>query len=468
MKLDRFMIAAERSGSGKTTITLGLLAALRKRGLKARPYKVGPDYLDCTYHRSIAGVDSYNLDSWMLDKDYLVKHFVETSWGFDISVVEGVMGLFDGSGDGIEGSSAEISIILDIPIVLVVDCYAISESVAPLVYGFANYDKRVKISGVILNNVAGKRHLDFLLKAIKKVNIPVIGYLFRNDILSFKSRHLGLVSSFKDDVDNEKIQKIANLFEENINIDLLLKISSIEFNRISAPKIENIKKQDFKKNILTGKKECKLAIAYDRAFHFYYSANIDLLKEYGAEIIFFSPLGDKKLPSDVSGIYLGGGYPEIYAKNLAENVDMIGSLKNFAENGGLIYAECGGLMYLGRSIKYMGEIYQMVNIFGIDFEVSNKLSSLRYAEIELIDDTIIGKKGMRVRGHEFHYSIIRNKEIYSDVSVKKVYKIINSEKYPKEVEGFSFKNVLASYIHLHFGSNIDTARNIVYKCKSCI
>ena len=462
--MKKIIIAADRSGSGKTTITMALLAALKKRGLKVRPYKVGPDYIDGIYHKIVSDEYSYNLDSWMLNKDYLVKHFDETSSGYDMALIEGVMGLFDGKGEGIQGSTAEISIILGVPVILIVDCKAIAGSIAPLVYGFMNFDSRVKVAGVILNNISGPKHKEYLISALKNAGISYYGAVYRNELFNFKSRHLGLDTSIEKNFNENKIHEMAETIEKSLNIEKILEVATFR-----TEKIENKKElEPYNIKIVTdihrgNRVKCRLAIAYDEAFHFYYRANLDLLKNCGAELVKFSPLNDKDLPENLGGIYLGGGYPEVYADKLSRNKKMIDAVRKFAFKGGVIYGECGGLMYLGRSIIYNGKKHSMVGIFDIDFEICGKLFHLGYVELQLLRDCILGEKGTIIRGHEYHYSKIINNDDNNKKWKKGIYYTINKDD-NNLVKGFYYKKVLASYVHLHFGSNPKVACNLVESC----
>lgn len=466
--MKKIIIGADRSGSGKTSITIGLLAALKSRKIRVRPYKVGPDYIDILYHKLVSGEYSYNLDSWILNENYLKWHFHETSLGYDMALIEGVMGLFDGKGEGIKGSTAEISIILQIPVILVVNCDSIAGSIAPLVYGYMNFDKRVKVVGVILNNVASQRHRDYLLDSLKSSNIPCYGAIYRSEIFSFKSRHLGLDTSIKKQLGKNKINEMARIIEKSLDIERIIKVASnSSASRINGGKIKRNGSEDYRSIFYIFQKKakvvCRLAVAYDEAFHFYYRANLDLLRTFGAEIVEFSLLKDKYLPENVDGIYIGGGYPEIYADRLSKNKSMINSIREYALMGGVIYGECGGLMYLSDSIIYDGKKYKMVGLFNIDIEVCKKLFKLGYVEVQLSKKCILGEKGVTIRGHEFHYSKIVKDRIKNKEVTKGIYYLVGEED-QFTVKGYYYKRVLASYVHLHFGSNPEVANSLVKSC----
>jgi cobyrinic acid a,c-diamide synthase len=450
------MIGAVRSGSGKTTITLAFLSELRRLGLRVRPYKVGPDYLDGTYHKMASGEESYNLDSWIMGKDYLLSHFVQTAGDCDIAVVEGVMGLFDGYEGSTRGSSAELAQILGIPVILVVDCGGFSGSVAPLVYGFTHFNQDVSVAGIILNNVASNNHLKYLTASLNGQTVPVVGWVFRDESLTLDHRHLGLITASSLPLDDEKINKLCKKVLKHIDIDKVLRLSEEQFS-ISSP-MDNTRDRPAAKA-----HRCRIGVASDDAFHFYYAANLDLLEKYGADIVFFSTLADKKLPQNIDALYIGGGYPESNAVALSANRDMIGQVKDFALRGGMIYAECGGLIYLGNSIHDGTRKHTLCGILDLDFRMLESRKILGYAEIRLTEDTVIGKRGEAARGHEFHYSEIIQKK--GDTSgLQKVYAIRSRNGGPSRREGYAYRNVLASYVHLHFGSNERFAEQFVHNC----
>jgi cobyrinic acid a,c-diamide synthase len=451
------MIGAVRSGSGKTLLTLALLRELKRRGLRVRPYKVGPDYLDGTYHKIASGVESYNLDSWIMGKEYLLSHFFRTARDYDIAVVEGVMGLFDGYEGSTRGSSAELAQILGIPVILVVDCGGFSGSIAPLVYGFTHFNRGVSVAGIILNNVASINHLNYLTSSLRGQTVPVVGWVFRDESLTLDHRHLGLITASSLPLDDGKINKLNKKVMKHIDIDKVLQLSEKQF-AISS-------QTDITHNELAAKAHrCRIGVANDDAFHFYYAANLDLLKKYGADIIFFSPLVDKKLPQNIDALYIGGGYPESNASALSANRDMIRQVKDFAQQGGIIYAECGGLIYLGESIDDGTQKHALCGILDLNFRMLESRKMLGYAEIILTEDTVIGNKGGTARGHEFHYSEIIQKENGETPGLQKVYSIRSRTGGLARREGFTYKNVLASYVHLHFGSNERFAEQFVENC----
>jgi len=444
------IIAGTHSGSGKTTITMGLMLALINRGFSVAPFKVGPDFIDPGHHTNITGHICRNLDGWMLSKSYNIENFAKNSKGHDISVVEGVMGLFDGySGKTEAGSTAQMAKWLNLPVLLIVNARSMARSAAAIVKGFEEFDKNLKFAGVIFNNVASKRHLDYLEEAlIDNVNMPCLGGIPGEKSVKIEERHLGLITQDEFSFSSEKKKKLSNLIEENLNIDLLIK---------NLPEIQqSIKSFEFPKPSV------KIGVARDKAFCFYYEDNLDFLKKAGAEIIYFSPLKDKELPSGITGVYFGGGYPELFAKELSNNNKMLNSIKEASENNMPVYAECGGFMYLCKDITNTEqEIFPMVGCFPFSAKMYSRLKSLGYREITLNKDIIIGKKNEIIRGHEFHYSGIDENQ-----KIEMVYNVTSRLNLDIKNEGFQVNKTLGSYIHLHFGSCPSIAESFIKACKA--
>ncbi len=444
----RIIIAGTNSGVGKTTISIGIMLALKKRGIQVQPFKIGPDYIDPTYHTQATGKASYNLDSYLLSYDAVREIFATHSKVSDISVIEGVMGLYDGLKNTSIGSTAEIAKVLDTPVILIVNARSLSRSAGAIALGYKNFDKNVKIKGIILNNIGRENHF-FIIKDViqKRTKIPVLGYLPKNKNLSLPERHLGLVPACEEKVKNILFNELGKLIEKNIDIDELIKISK-EVPEISVNKNIFIIKKKLKK--------VKIAVAYDKAFNFYYQDNLNILKNLGAEIVMFSPLKDKNLPLDISRIYIGGGFPEIFAELLAKNHKIKESILEKHNLGIPIYAECGGLMYLMEKIKdFEKKEFQMVGIFKGSANMAEKMKIMGYVDIEVIKDNILSKKGDCVCAHVFHWSYLENLEnnILYAYKIKKSGKIFH--------DGLISKNTLASYSHLHFASNIEFAKNFI-------
>jgi cobyrinic acid a,c-diamide synthase len=444
------IIAAPESGSGKTVITLGILRALINRGYRVQPFKTGPDYLDGTWHTVAAKRNSYNLDTWMIDRALLIEHFHSLTVKCEYAVIEGVMGLYDGFEGTIDGSTADLAMSLDIPVVLVIDCKCMSGSVAPIVYGFKHFNDTCRISGVILNNTGSEGHEAYLREAMKNVNVPVLGCIPRNDKMVLNHRHLGLVTAENGSETDRKMDEIASVIENHVDLDNLCKILECRNTRTD---------RNYDADVHFPAR-CRIAVAKDAAFHFYYQANLDLLIKSGAELVYFSPLSDKKLPLDIQGVYLGGGYPELYVQQLSENESMRNSIIEFADNYGCVYAECGGYMYLGFKLLQNGISWPMCGVFDNDFEMNNdKRMHLGYRSVTLRADSFLGKSGLSFRGHEFHYSNFTGSEI-----VNPPFTIATRSGSDPIAAGSHKKNVLASYVHVHFLSCPELAENFVNAC----
>ena len=450
------VIAGTHSGTGKTTVSIGIMSALKKRGFSIQPFKVGPDFIDPGYHEAVCGIPSRNLDGWMLNKKYNLETFLHHSNGKEISIIEGVMGLYDGYGGKSEdGSTAQIAKWLNSPVILVVDAKSIARSVAALVYGFERFDTKVKIAGVILNRVASVRHYKWLKDAIgERCKSRVLGYLPLDNSIKIPERHLGLVTSKEYNLKRDFIRRITYLIEHFIDLNLLLKVASPLNKKGFCPKQSEITQKPAR--------FVRIGVAYDEAFCFYYHDNFDLLQKSGAELIYFSPLKDECLPKNLNGIYLGGGYPELFARDLESNYKMREEIKSFASRGGAIYAECGGLMYLGKTIKdFDNNDFKMVGVFPFATTMEKKLTDLGYYTVEVLKDNILSKKGDVIKGHQFRYSHIER----IPPSISRVYQIRkgNTNKFCKE--GFSLNSVVGSYVHLHFGSNINCAKQFIESCR---
>lgn len=455
----RIVIAGASSNVGKTTFTLGLMKAMVNRGLRTQGFKTGPDYIDPAFHTHVTGCKSRNLDSWMLDEES-IKHLYNTnSIEKDISIIEGVMGMYDGfSGDMTLGSTAHLSKILKAPVILLIDGSGIAASSAAVVLGFDMLDKDVNLAGVVINNVHGQKHYDILKAAIEKyTNVKCLGYLNKNSKIKLESRHLGLIPSVEVNTLDEKIEMIASMVEETVDIDEILKIASeteldVDYNFDKLALIEkNI-------NMFKG---LNIGVPFDSSFNFYYQDNLDLFEKLGAKVIYFSPIKDKEIPSNIDGLYIGGGFPEIFAKELSENESMINSIKTVANNGMPIYAECGGLMYLLDSISDINEVIRpLCGIINGSSRMTKRLQRFGYVEVETREDLIIGNKGLKFRAHEFHRSEVESNENTAYSVVKK------RETDTSEWEcGFYRENILAAYAHNHFYSNPNLAINLLKSLK---
>lgn len=429
MQNSHFLISAPSSNSGKTTLTLGLLRALKNRGLNVQPFKCGPDYIDTQHHTTASGNPGINLDTFMASEAHVRDIYKQYSEKADVSATEGVMGLFDGA-DKMKGSSAAIAELLDIPVILVINAKSMAYSAAPLLYGFKNFYKGIRVVGAIFNFVSTTSHYRFLQEACEEVGIEPLGYLPKNEELAIPSRHLGLHISSETDYESI-IEKLAEEIPKTINIDRLLEISAREIFPKTGSKTVS-------KNPVSAKKY-KIAIARDEAFTFTYHQNIEVLSSFG-EVAFFSPIHDKELP-DTDFLYLPGGYPELFSDALSANKSMLESIKSYCLNGGLTFAECGGLMYLGNEIiTSEGLNYSMAGILDCSTSMENSKLTLGYRTIQLND--------LELKGHEFHYSrLVENALCAESVIIK------NAKGIEVETQLFRKLNTFASYVHLYWGEN---------------
>ncbi len=420
------------------------MAALQANGHKVQPFKCGPDFIDPTLHEKITGRISRNLDIRMCGAEFVRHTFNTHAASADIAIVEGVMGMFDGAG----ASSASLAKLLGLPVALVLDISSCAESAAAILKGFEGLDPACNLKAVILNRVGSQRHLELAKKAIEThCKAEVIGALSRDFTLKLKNRHLGLQMGHETNLERDDIDRLAGNVSSGIDLARLLEIT----------RLKSIQRDDYTENNpqaweIPANKRIKIAVARDEAFCFQYQDNIDILCRAGAEIVFFSPLFDKALPENIKGVWLGGGYPELYAQKLSGNTTMREAVKTWAEAGGVIYAECGGLMYLCTGIETNGSFFPMAGVFPAKAIMQKKLVSLGYRDTRLTMDSILGPKGALLHGHEFHYSTVD--EMPSDIA--RIY---------DKRQGYAYKNVLASYIHLHFGQTPEAAEAFVRQCE---
>lgn len=423
MQKSAFLIAGPKSNSGKTIITLGIIKALVNRGLSVQPFKCGPDYIDPMHHESVAGVKSYNLDVFMGDEYHVKDVFYSNSQDSDLSIVEGVMGLFDGANKA-KGSSAEIAKLLNLPVILVVDAASTAYSIAPLLYGFKHFDKAVNIAGVIFNKVGSASHYSFLKDAADDVGVKSLGYIPKSEGLDMPSRHLGLMMP-QDEATQSPIDVAADLIEKHIDLETI----------IDAFKVDLPLRQAEKKRT---KSTMTFAIAQDEAFNFIYPANVDALQQLG-QVIYFSPLHDKVLPK-ADLIWLPGGYPELFAKALSDNVAMREQIADYANNGGAIVAECGGMMYLGKSLEDKQEgALPMCHVFDYTTSTQNMKLTLGYRKLN--------GEGLALLGHEFHYSKLEE----DDVAHQADYIALSARNKEVGMKVYRNKSVWSSYMHLYLG-----------------
>ncbi len=448
------MIAAPQSGSGKTTVSLAIMAAFARRGLRVAPFKCGPDFIDPGYHRLASGRVSVNLDGWMCPASFVVETLSLHARDADVAVIEAVMGLFDGLGASpMLGSSAQIAAITGAPVVLAVNARGMAASSAALVRGFAGFDPRVRLAGVIFNNVGSSSHGELLRRVMAEhaPDIPVFGCIPRDESLAVPSRHLGLVTVEDNPLSPEYLSHLAELAERHLDLDGL---AGLEVALPSAPLREQYRR-------VSGA-EPRIAVACDAAFCFVYEDNLRLLRNAGAVTIPFSPLEDRALPEEVDGIYLPGGYPELHAERLAANAAMLDAIRAAFREDLPLYAECGGFIYLTEGMEEHGGVPRadFAGIFPVRARMLPRRKALGYREVEFLGDCLLGPGGGTARGHEFHYSEIGA----MPADVKREYRVTRRGE-ALGLEGYRLRNCLASYVHLHFGSNPAIAPAFVAACR---
>jgi len=428
------------------------MASFKRRGLKVCAFKVGPDFIDPGYHSQVCGAVSRNLDGWMLTEGYDRDVFQKYARGFDIAIVEGVMGLFDGyDGKSEAGSTAQMAKWLNLPVLLVVDARSMARSAGALVHGFATFDPDLTLLGVVFNQIGSKTHLRYLKQAIDQLGgVRCLGGIPRNEALTIPERHLGLVTREENPLSSTSLESLIDFVETSVDLEALLE------------ELPDVPEKEISKDPPSGKLyPVRIGVARDEAFCFYYQDNLDILECFGAELVFFSPLRDKRLPEGISGLYLGGGYPELFAPRLSDNLSLRVEIKSLVEKGFPVYAECGGFMFLCQGIEDTeGCFYPMAGVYPFTVRMLSRLKSLGYREVTLALSCPLGAVGQTIRGHEFHYSEI----IKTPGDVQFAYRIADRRTGDTHGEGFLVENALGSYVHLHFGSNPIVAQNFVRHC----
>ena len=446
MTIPRLVISGSTSGVGKTSITSAIIYGLKKRGYTIQPFKVGPDYIDPSYLNSISKNETKNLDVWLMGKTELVKSFVNSSTS-DISIIEGVMGYYDGFGGRTNHASTHhVATLLKSPVILILDASKTSRSIAATALGFTKFHRNSRISGIILNKIGSKKHEILCRSALENLKIPIIGVIPKNTENILESRHLGLIPVVEQKQLQRKIKQVSQQISDYLDFEKLVKICK------NVEHIPKTKLQKFKKPNIS------IAVALDSSFNFYYHDNIQALRREGAKIKFFSPISDKKIPK-CDSIYIGGGFPEILGKKLSQNHSMKKSIKQAAENEIPIYAECGGLMYLTKSIKHNNQKYKMVGLFDAETQMTKKMT-LNYTQGRITSNCLISSP-RNFNAHEFHYSKITN----LPKDAKFLYDLKIGEGISSKKDGFSEYNVLASYCHLYFDS-AKFASNIIKNSKT--
>jgi len=432
LKVPRLVVAGATSGVGKTSITSAIIYGIKKRGHNVQPFKIGPDYIDPSYLSSISNNDTKNLDVWLMGKSELVQSFVKNSTS-DVSVIEGVMGYYDGFGGKTNfASTHHVASLLKAPTILVLDASKAARSIAATALGFAKFHRNSRIVGIILNKIGSKKHENMCRQALANLKIPILGSIVKNSE-SMESRHLGLIPVKEQKSLQNKIRKISREISDSLDIDKILHICK------NVPQLPKVQQKKFKNPTAT------VAVALDSSFNFYYHDNLEALRREGAKLKFFSPVSDKKIPK-CDLIYIGGGFPEVLGQSLERNTTMRKMIKKHAEEGMPIYAECGGLMYLTKSISFGKKKYKMVGLFDAETQMTKKMT-LNYTEGRITSNCLVSGPA-KFRAHEFHYSKIGN--LARDA--KLVYDLKIGEGISGKKDALSEYNTLASYCHLYFDS----------------
>lgn len=445
----RVVVGGTHSGVGKTTVATALMVAFTRRGLRVQAFKVGPDFIDPGFHEAATGRPSHNLDGWMLSRAANEDIYARAAEGADLVIVEGVMGLFDGySGTQEAGSTAEMAKWLDAPVVLVVDAAAMARSGAAMVHGYATFDPGLTLGGVIFNRVNGAGHYRYLREAVEvRAEAEALGFLSDDAAIRLPERHLGLELA-RTAATPRYLDALVAWVNATVDLERVLRLAASAGStgrRRVAPDAR----------VAT---QARIGVARDSAFCFYYEENLSWLRRHGAELVTFSPLGDASLPQNLDGLYLGGGYPELFAERLSANDGMRASVREFAAGGGPVYAECGGLMYLTDAIvDSAGRSFSMAGVFPTCARMQARVT-LGYTEVEITTDWLWLRGGERLRGHQFRYSSIDA----MPACVGRAYCLVGNTR--KESEGYTSGAVLGSYVHLHFGACPDFARRFVATC----
>lgn len=448
-----FLVAGTHSGAGKTTVAFALMALLKQKGFKVQPFKVGPDFIDGGYHRLATGKDSINLDLWMMGWRGVMESFQHYSAAPDISILEGMGALYDGKNGTVSGSSAEIAKRLEVPVLLVVDIWGMTVTTSAVLEGLIHFDSKMKIAGILLNRAGSQGHFEMVMKSLKPyLRKKIVGYLPHSEDFEIPERHLGL----KTLEENKKAQRVKAA---------LVKISekTIDYGKLTT--LFGLRKSSqghSAQKATSSLFKARIGIAKDAAFCFYYAENLRMMEEAGAKLAYFSPLKDRRLPPNLHGLYFGGGYPESFPKDLSGNKSLRREILYKVKEGMPVYAECGGLMYLSKSLAdFNGKTFPMVSALPLRVKMEKKLLTIRYVELKTTGVTLLGPRGTRASGQEFHHSRI----VSNRFKGKPAYACMTSTG-NHYAEGFSSSNLLASYVHLHFKSNPRIAENFVERCKS--
>lgn len=449
----RIILAGTQSGVGKTTLSLGIMGALRKQGISVKPFKVGPDYIDPQFHSFVTGRPSRNLDSYLLQEEVLLGLFQKNISAGDVAVIEGVMGLFDGFGSKTDiGSTSHVAKLLKAPVILIINGSGVSTSAAAMVLGYQKFDPEVNIKGVIINQVSGEKHYRLLKEAIeRKTGIRCLGYLNNNYSIQLESRHLGLVPTQEVGNLTEKLDKAIAMVEETIDIKGILEIALVA-EELPLTSLEPLKL----------KEPINIAYAYDKAFNFYYEDNLDLLRDAGVNLVPFSPLEAVSLPTGLHGIYIGGGFPEVFAAELESNKNIRGEILRLAIGGIPIIGECGGYMYLTKGIKDLkGREYEMVGVLEGIAMMTNRLQRFGYNQVQVLNNGFISDCIGEIKGHEFHRALV---ETHNSKPAYTVKKFRDDELIDEWSCGQVKYNCIAGFPHFHFYSNLSFIKDFLSRC----
>lgn len=440
MTIPRVLISAPQRSSGKTTVTIGLGRALTQQGYQVQTFKKGPDFIDPMWHKSSTNRDCYNLDYYMMNEEKIISSFIKRSRESDLSLIEGNMSLYDGYDLEGTGSSAHLARLLKTPVILVVNVTGVNRGIAPLIMGYQQFEPETPIVGVIFNQVRGSRHEQKLRNAVEHYcQIEVLGAMPSESDLTITMRHLGLVPIQEDPNLDPMLDIIGNVVKENVNLNRIVEIAK------SAPPLEP-KESTIEIPTINIKSKTRIGIAQDRAFHFYYPENLEFLKQQGVDLISINTMTDSHLP-DIQGLIIGGGFPEVLMDELEANVSLREDIYTAIENNLPVYAECGGLMYLSRSIQWKDKVKKMVGSLPCDIQVYDKPKGHGYLSLESTGKCEWINGQQELKAHEFHYSEVTN---LGDVEF--AYKLKRGYGVDGKYDGILYKNVLASYAHIHIYS----------------
>ncbi|BCJ86098.1 cobyrinate a,c-diamide synthase [Effusibacillus dendaii] len=454
-RVPRLVVAGTGSGAGKTTVTVGLMAAFRKKGVVVQGFKVGPDYIDPSYHTAVTGRQSRNLDTWMLTHDVMRECFLRAAESADLAVIEGVMGFYDGKNPlNDQGSTAEVGKLLDAPVVLVLNAQSMARSAAAIVLGFQKMDPACRIVGVIANKVGSKGHFEIVKAAIEQeCGIPCLGYLERDDAITLPERHLGLIPAVERGELNGLFDRLADKVSSTIDLEQLARLAA-DVSELEPPSVSLFPAEKQEPRV-------RIAVARDSAFNFYYPENLELLESFGAELVYFSPLTDEHLPNRIDGLYIGGGFPEEFAAKLSGKTCLFEEIRQAHADNMPIYAECGGLMFLCRKLTdRAGHSFPMVGLLPASVQMQARLAELGYREAAAAQDHLLLQAGEHAKGHEFHYSLL-TPEVDPYPWAWRL-----SGRKGETPEGYAAGNLLASYTHLHFASNLNVVQSFIKRCEA--